>query len=191
MTLTTGESLTADLIMWTTGAESLAEILGVKLHGKTINSLPMTVFYFDVPEDVPGPQTWINVFDNAVRVTRVSAPSRFAPGAAPAGRAYICAEATARMDEPLYQDPDAHAGMIWDQIKQIGFANGPLPEHRLTRKAPVSFRHPRADYLDVRRDLDDALSRLPRIAEIEDWVFSKSECVRVCDRKLEALEHVV
>jgi protoporphyrinogen oxidase len=185
LTLENGETLTGDVLVWSSGAEALGAALGLDLDlAAQIHGVPMALYYYDVPRDAVGPYSWVHDFDRDHLLFRASAPSCHGDGTAPDGRAYVVAEVPVSLHSDVYANPQRHDARVWDEIVTFGVAEGPLPEHRRTMTVPVSYRFPKAGFASAARPLFARLAMASQIVLLDEWTFGKAASVRDVDARL-------
>ena len=181
-----GSQIDADLLVWTAGAGRLAAALGEDADrlDAAIESVPMVLHYFDVPEAAAGPYHWIHDFDDRDMVFRASVPSLFGPDTAPPGRHYVCAEIPTDPGSETFRNPEAGAGDVWTEIVRLGVAAGPLPDRRRSIAVGASYRFPTTAFPAAFARLEDRLANMPSVLSSDEFEFGKSASVRSIERLL-------
>ena len=174
------DCLEADVVVWTSGWTTLAAAMGLDtaLLSKSVLSVPMALYYFDVQAENAGPYHWLHNFDPDTHVLRASVPSRFGSGTAPEGRHYVCAEVPTRSDADLFNNPSEFSSVIWDEVVGTGVASGPLPSHHMVITTPTSYRFATANFQNAVSEVQNRLGDLPSLRVADEFNFGKSASVR-------------
>ncbi len=178
-----GSTVEAGRMIWTAGPAPLTHLAGLEpdIEGQ-VHGVPMVIAYFDTErcEDADAPH-YVHDFDPDHLVFRVSSPTRWAPHVSPAGRAYLCCEATTQIGSDLWTDPDAHLSRLWDEACELGMASGPQPATHRVMKTPVSYKLPLAGFASAMAPLRAWLKARPRIGFTEPFTFAKTKIAREVD----------
>lgn len=176
--LSDSENIECTDLFWTSGAQTLANVIGLDIDVSTnIHNIPMVLFYFDVPIDDVGPYTWVQDFDDNHLIYRASPPSMFGQGTAPKNRAYVLAEVLTDIDSDIYLNAEAYTNKVWDEMVELGVCSGALPEHRKIMKTPVSYKFPKADFHHQKAILEGYLIGEENVHLFDEWVFGKAASV--------------
>jgi protoporphyrinogen oxidase len=169
-----GETIRFDAAVWTSGARPLGKVLlGEDAMEGLEHPVPMTLYYFRVRLEDCGPYTYVQNHDAALDVFRCSTQGRYGNQVTADGETYVCAESTTMTGEPRWEDPEGHAGQIWDQCVQMGAVSG-APLDCAAFKAPVTYRAPLIGYRDAERRVMDAAAALPALAVMDTRAFTRS-----------------
>ena len=174
-----GEEIHTDSLLWTSGPEALARAAGIEMDAEALyHKLPMVFYYFDVPAEQAGDRHFMIDTTQDNHCFRLSVPPNYGPGLAPEGRSFICCEVTCKVEDEIFQNPDAFAGEIWKEAVAAGMARGDSPDDVLTMKAPATYRFPKKGAEKAIQPLLDWLADTPAVRMTEPFTFGKSGTVR-------------
>jgi protoporphyrinogen oxidase len=178
-TFADGEEIRTDNLLWTSGPEALAKVVGIDIDTDAIyHKLPMVFFYFDVSDTRVGERHFMIDTSADSHCFRISIPPNYGPGLAPKGRSFVCCEVTCEVDSEIFQNPDEFAGTIWREAVAAGMAKGDAPDDVLTMKAPATYRFPKQGAETVVQPLLDWLDNTPAVHMSAPFTFGKSGTVR-------------
>lgn len=176
--LSDSEVIECTELYWTSGTQALANSLRLTINlAPYIHSVPMVLFYFDVPLESVGSYTWVQDFDKNHFIYRASAPSTYGLGTAPEGRAYVLAEVLTDISSDIYTNSESYTAKIWNEIVDLGVCSGVLPGHRKIMKTSASYKFPKVDFQHGKAHLDKYIEAHNNIHLFDEWVFGKAACV--------------
>ena len=177
--LSNGESLEADHVLWAAGIEPMAQFLGLgEMVDEHIHRVPMVIYYFMFDKALEGPYTYQRNYDPNDLFFTASLPGSYGPRTCPEGRNYACCEIPTTFDSPQWEDPDAHADRVWEELVRYGLVTGGRPDHSLSFTVPVTYKMPKVGFGQLVDAIRQKISREAPILGIEDWEFSKTDIIR-------------
>lgn len=167
----------AEQAVWTLGLGRLEPLLGgANRIAEASYTVPMVLYYFDIAREQERGMSYVNSFDESELVFRASVPGSYGPGTCPEGRSYVCCEVPTSLDDPVWNDPDAHRERVWDEAVRLGVAQG-APEACLVQKAKASYKAPMADFFRRSELLEARLSRQKQLIVPPEWAFSTTRTI--------------
>jgi hypothetical protein len=131
-----------DCLFWAGDVAGLATLIDSEVPlGEFNTSVPLSLFYFNVPNHIFSEVDYANNFDSDTLSFRISAPSKFGNGVTPEGMGYICVEVPTEIDSELWLEPEKYAEKIWSEVLRSPVVKEKIefPGLAYTLKTPISY----------------------------------------------------
>jgi hypothetical protein len=190
VTLSNGEALAVDNVLWAAGIEPLARFLGLEeLVGRYLHQVPMVLYYYMFDKNIEGEYTYQRNYDPEDLFFTASVPGKYGPGTCPEGFSYACCEVPTTVDSPQWADPDASARRVWEELVRYGMVTGGEPVHTLAFKVPTTYKMPKVGFDTLLDAIWEKIGRESPILGVEDWEFSKNDIIRDIEQILDSPDY--
>jgi phytoene dehydrogenase-like protein len=186
----TGTSVVAPRLVLALNEEVWAPLAGLDATGlrEGVVPVPAVVAWYAVPEGAHGDAIhWLHAYDGDQLAFRVSFPTTYGPGLAPAGRSVVVAEMLTAEGTDTWDEPDRAAATCWDQIRRLGLVTGE-PDAVLVKRFGTTYRFPAAGLGARTAHLRRWLSEHGNVVAQDGWLFTKdalaASMIEACGRLL-------
>lgn len=178
VTLSNGENISGDRVLWTAGIEAIAKLLGNGDIAQYIHHVPMVVYYFVIDKDVEGKYTYLHNFDRDNLFFRASVPGSYGRHACSPGLSYVCCEVPTTLDSPEWHHPEEFTERVWTEMQKYEVVKQGQPIDSLIMKTPTSYKMPKVGYSEAVKNITDFLINESPIFGAEQWDFSKNDIIQ-------------
>lgn len=178
LTLSNGETVVGDFLLWTAGIEPLVKTMGVVNHvAEYIHHVAMVLYYFVIPKEGEGSYTYIHNFDQEDLLFRASVPGSYGINNCPDGLSYVCAEVPTTIGSPQWHNPQGFADQVWQELQRYEVVCCERPIDMLCVKIPTSYKMPKVGYWQALEETTKQINE-HRLIGAEQWDFSKNQIIR-------------
>jgi protoporphyrinogen oxidase len=186
--LSNGQTLTVEHVLWTAGIESMAGLLGLgDLVEQYIHRVPMVIYYYTFDKKLEGEYSYQRNYDSDDMFFTASLPGKYGPQTCPDGYSYACCEVPTMIGSPEWEDPDAFADQVWNEMTRYGVVAEGRPEKTMAFKVPVTYKMPKVGFENLTEEIRKKITDDLPIIGVEDWEFSKNDIIRHLEETLDPL----